>query len=75
MSDPTLQERYAAAKVRQREALQNWQQLTYEVSRLREELGETGELDCEGCGKAKATWRARGCGRWYCNEACHKEHC
>ncbi len=69
-------EEYEAAKQRQRDALEAWRQVSLNVNRIREELGEAGELDCEFCAKERATRRCRGCGRWFCaNEFCHTERC
>lgn len=70
-----LRAKYTAAKIRQQAALHEWRQITHHVNNLRQQLGEAGELDCEGCGKPKATFRSRGCGRWWCSPACHDEHC
>ena len=69
-----LRDDYDAAKARQKAALDEWRQITCHVNRLREELGEAGELDCETCGNARAVARCRGCGRWFC-PGCHKERC
>jgi hypothetical protein len=69
-----LRDDYEVAKARQKAALGEWRQVTLNVNRLREELGEAGELTCDGCDKALATDRCKGCGRWFCGD-CHKERC
>ena len=67
-------EQYEEWCLKRNEAFKTWIKAKHTASLIKDDLGRAGELDCEGCGKTKATFCAGACG-WFCSAFCHEEYC